>query len=262
MPIGQKHNADDSFFRDLCLCLLDTLESELMWVNRFSSGNVEVSVPVYYSLTGDERFLLDSFVDDVVSDNRYVELNTDKIPRGHLTMTGFDILSDRFNNPNVWLKTVIDDNEEIKKVLTKIKAIPLSVKFDLVILLANEIDYFKCSQAILDSFSFYRYIQFEYNYMNIDAMIILPDTKTLEFNREKNMAADNSLKLTMQFEVSTYYPAYRRPKTNFELNDKNMTWSNAFNYDGFKSNNKDLIVNPKKSKWWSNLLRVQKRNKE
>jgi hypothetical protein len=53
-------------------------------------------------MTGDERFLLDSFVDDIVSgdasgNGRYVELNTDMIPRGHLTMTGFNI-SDEFAN--------------------------------------------------------------------------------------------------------------------------------------------------------------------
>jgi hypothetical protein len=46
-------------------------------------------------MTGDERFLLDFLADDIVSgdasgNGRYVELNTDMIPRGHLTMTGFN----------------------------------------------------------------------------------------------------------------------------------------------------------------------------
>jgi hypothetical protein len=75
--IGQKFNFDEVFFRDLTVCVLDTLEGRLNWINRFSSGNVPVNVPIYYSMTGDDRFLLDSFQDDIVSENRYVELNTE-----------------------------------------------------------------------------------------------------------------------------------------------------------------------------------------
>jgi hypothetical protein len=36
------------------------------------------------------------------------------IPRGHLTMTGFNIRSDEFANPNVWLRTVVENEVEIK----------------------------------------------------------------------------------------------------------------------------------------------------
>ena len=70
--IGQKFNFDEVFFRDLTVCVLDTLEGRLNWTNRFTSGDISVQVPIYYSLSGDERFLLDSFQDDIVSENRYV----------------------------------------------------------------------------------------------------------------------------------------------------------------------------------------------
>ena len=76
--IGERFNFEDIFFRDLTVCVLDTLEGQIKWINRFSSGDKFVQVPFYYSLTGDERFLLDSFQDDIVSENRFVELNTDE----------------------------------------------------------------------------------------------------------------------------------------------------------------------------------------
>ena len=115
--IGERFNFEDVFFRDLTVCVLDTLEGQVKWINRFTSGDRYVQVPFYYSLTGDERFLLDSFSDDIVSENRFIELNTDLIPRGHLTMTSFNIKSDEFANPNVWLKMVIENKEEIRKVV-------------------------------------------------------------------------------------------------------------------------------------------------
>ena len=77
--------------------------------------------------------LLDSFSDDIVSTNRFVELNTDSYPRAHITMASSTVKSDEFANPNVWLKMVIENKEEIRKVLTKVRAVPVSVKYDLTI---------------------------------------------------------------------------------------------------------------------------------
>ena len=260
--IGERFNMEDVFFRDLTVCVLDTLEGEIRWTNRFSSGDKEVNVPFYYSMTGDERFLLDSFTDDVVSNNRYVELNTDMIPRGHLTLTGFDIRSDEFANPNVWLKMVIENKEEIRKVLAKVRAVPVSVKYDLVILLASEIDIFKCSQAIMDTLWLYRFMYFEHNFMNIDAVMLIPDSNQVEINREKNMTSDNQIKLTVSFEVQTYYPAYRKPRLDQNVDDvanKNKAWSNAYGYDPYNQSTSDVIVYPKKTKWYSDLIQNRSR---
>lgn len=230
--IGNKNNYNDVFLRDLTICLLDTLEGSIKWVNRFSSGDVEVNVPFYYSMGGSERFLLDSFVDDVVSDNRKTELNTDVIPRGHVTLTGFDSVSDEFANPNVYLRSIVEDNEEVRKILTKVRAIPMSVKYDLTILLSSEIDIFKASQSIMDTIWMYRYMYFEYNFMNIDAIMQIPDGQQIEIQRESNMTSDTSIKLTLSLEVRTYYPAFDKEK-------------------------QDNLISPKKTRWYSNLIKLR-----
>lgn len=230
--IGQKFNFEDTFFRDLTVCVLDTLEGQVRWVNRFSSGDYPVNVPFYYSLTGDERFLLDSFQDDIVSENRFIELNTDMIPRGHITLKGFNILSDEFANPNVWLRMVVENEKEIRKALAKVRAIPITVNYDLEILLSSEIDVFKCSQAIMDTLWIYKFMYFEYNFMNIDAVMILPDSNQIEISREKNLTSDNNIKLTVSFEVQTYYPAFRRDRLKMDgyVNTKGTGMSDLNTY--------------------------------
>jgi hypothetical protein len=214
--IGERFNFEDVFFRDLTVCVLDTLEGQVRWVNRFTSGDVPVTVPFYYSLTGDERFLLDSFADDIVSENRFVELNTDQIPRAHLTMTGFNIRSDEFANPNVWLRMVVENEIEIRKVLARVRCVPITVNYDLTVLLSSEVDTFKCSQAIMDTLWMYKYMYFEYNFMNIDAVILMPDTSTITVGREKNLTSDNNITLKATFEVHTYYPSMRKDRINTE----------------------------------------------
>lgn len=243
--IGERFNFEDVFFRDLTCCVLDTLEGQVKWLNRFSSGDVFVQVPFYYSLTGDERFLLDSFSDDIVSTNRFVELNTDIIPRGHLTMTGFNIKSDEFSNPNIWLKMVVENDLEIKKILAKIRAVPITVNYDLVVTLSSEIDVFKCSQAIMDTLWLYKYMYFEHNFMNIDAIMIMPDTEQIEFQREKNMTSDNNIKLTASFEVHTYYPALRKDRVGSP--GSTVTPGEQSQY----------AIVPKRTRWFNNILKTR-----
>ena len=231
--IGEKFNFDEVFLRDLTVCVLDTLEGRVKWVNKFTSGDVDVDVPFYYSMTGDERFLLDSFQDDVVSNNRYVELNTDIIPRGHVTLTNWQIRSDEFRNPNVWLRNVIEDNKEVKRVLNKLRAIPVTATYDLSILLKTEVDVFKCSQSLMNTLWLYKFMYFEYNYMNIDAIMIIPDTNQIEITREKNLkSTGNDIKLTASIEVQTFYPAF-------------LT---------------DVVVQPYKTRWFNNIIDMRTGN--
>jgi len=129
-------------------------------------------------------------------------------------MTGFNIKSDEFANPNVWLRMVVENEVEIRKVLAKVRAVPVTVNYDLEILLSSEIDTFKCSQAILDTLWLYKFMYFEHNFMNIDAVILMPDSSSIEMAREKNLTSDNNIKLKVSFTVETYYPAFRRDRIN------------------------------------------------
>jgi hypothetical protein len=55
---------------------------------------------------------------------------------------------------------------------------------------------------------------FEFNFMNIDAVMTLPDTNQVEMSREKNLTSDNNIKLKMSFTVDTYYPAFRNDRVS------------------------------------------------
>ena len=290
--IGKKLNFDDTFYRDLTVCVLDTLEGTVKWVNRFSSGNYAVNVPFFYSLTGDERFLLDSFQDDIVSGERKTELNTDIRPRGHITLKSFNTVSDEFANPNVWLKTVVENEAEVRKILSKVRAVPIIANYDLEITLESELDTFKCSQALMDTLWMYRFMYFEYNFMNIDAVILMPDDAAVEINREKTMDSSNDIKMTVSFQVKTYYPAFRKDKINTpgytKMGDGMIDQNGVQTTGGFSdyfNKEKDFIGNfgdkesftdkssfpyesddggysvaPKKTKWYGNILRAREKN--
>jgi hypothetical protein len=206
--IGSKENYVDSFFRDLTMCLLDTLEGKVNWTNRFSDGDVAVKVPFYYSMVGDERFLLDSFQDDIVSNNRFSELNTDIIPRGHITLKSWSIKSDQFRNPNIWLRNIKEDGKTIKTFLNKVRAIPIKANYEVKILLKTEIDIFKASESLMNLLWLYKFMYFEFKYLNIDAIMLMPDDSQITISREKSLSSDNGVEISLNIEVHTFYPSF------------------------------------------------------
>lgn len=255
--IGKNFNYDDVFLRSVTIAVLDTLEGEIKWDYNFSSGKREVSVPFYYSLTGDEKFVLDAFSDDVVSNNRLIALNADQTPRGVLTLTGFDMLTEQLGNPNVWIATNLERNDELLTTYNRIRPIPISIKYELVIALNSENDYFKCSEALMNTIGVYRYMEFQYNHFNINAVMQLPDGNQFEKERNQNFTTNNQVKLTSTFEVITYYPGYRRPGSDgIRANDgpcPDNGWSDAYTYDSFKNETENNIIIPKRTKWYSNI---------
>jgi hypothetical protein len=66
----------------------------------------------------------------------------------------------------------------------------------------------------MDTLWIYKFMYFEYNFMNIDAVILMPDTNSIEMAREKNLTSDNNIKLKVSFTVETYYPAFRSDRVN------------------------------------------------
>src|ERR1035437_5524374 len=256
--IDHRFNFEDVFFRDLTACLLDTIDGQLTWVNKFSTGDVQVRVPIFYSMTGDENFLLSSFSDDIVSNSRYVELNTSMIPRGHITMTSNAIKSDEFANPNVWLRWIREDKDEIRKIITKIRAIPLSVKYDLEIMVKSEIDSFKCQEAIMNMLWIYKYMYFEHNFMSIDAVLLVPDDSSVEIIREQNLSSENVIKIKTSFEVHTYYPSVRPDAYNYNKNKIAGGGQDGIASDMVTNNPLDVgdYLAPKQVKWRNHTNRA------
>ena len=207
-------------------------------------------------------------------------------------MTGFNIKSDEFANPNVWLRMVVENEKEIRKVLSKVRAVPITVNYDLEILLSSEIDTFKCSQAIMNTLWIYKFMYFEHNFMNIDAVLLMPDSNTVQMSREKNLTSDNKISLKVSFTVDTYYPAFRADRINdvgyprsygdgqSDLNGYviDSAVSNYFNQPGFGQTgsfynthgavggsdfygsfvNEDFkAILPKRTRWFDNILKAR-----
>lgn len=215
--IGNLYNYSDVFFRDVTTGLLDTLESTVKYYNRFEKEDHKIiDVPFYYALVGHETFLLDTFDDNIVNENRLNSMNVDVIPRGHITWKSTTIKSEEVANPNIKLNIVENINDEIITTQPYIRAIPLKFSYECVILVDTEIEAMKVSQALIDTLWLYCFFDIEYKGMIIPCVLEVPDDNSIDINREVQFGSGIKKSVSLNIEVHTNYPAYLKPVLNIE----------------------------------------------
>jgi hypothetical protein len=194
-------NFNDVFLRDLSLGVMNEFFRKVRWVNVWDDRKELITVPVYYGMTGDEKFLLDAYVDDIVG--KRPELNIDPIPRAHFVLDNSTIVRDQYTNPNVDMIYY----KEIDGVLTKlqgmIRRIPIKATYSIEFRVNKEIDLMKCYQSLWDFFFAYKYFYIMSNSIRVDSIISIPDDKSIEILREIEgiKGASNIKKIKFNFDV-------------------------------------------------------------
>ena len=202
--IDELMNYDSVYFRDLTIAFKKTWSQKIWWFNRFTDKTVLVTVPFYYSMTGDERFLYDAFVDDTVG--KRVELNTDQIPRGHLVLTSIVPNFSELANPHTWLKSSVDTDAETFRIISKVMAIPITATYDLEILLDSETDIMKCVAKIMNTIQIFKFFDLEHKGIYVEAVMKMPEGTEITIPRENNMSSESKISLKYSIEVKTHYP--------------------------------------------------------
>jgi len=218
--LDKDFNYNNIFFRMLNISLAKTLNKRIRWINYFSDEKKCVVVPMYLSFAGSERFLLDSYIDDIT--DKRVELNTDVIPRGVITMNSFTTSSDEYSNPNIYIPKNTKIHDKYTKIITKVSAIPISVSYDIQILVNSEIETFKCAEKIMDLFFNYRFFNMDFFGIKIDNILELPDDRTIELPKNNDITMDSDSVKTISFSlnVRTNYPSWRVDTDEVECENK------------------------------------------
>ena len=258
MNIDQEYNYDDNFVRMTKIALAKVLGTKIRWINRWSDGKkIRVVIPFYTSFSGQERFMLDAFVDDIASTR--VELNTDQKQRGVITFKGGSQRDDEFANPNQYLAKESKINDEFKSIVSRTKAVPVNLSFEVQIRLDNEWEADVCYTKLLDVLYNYRFFYISYFGMKIDAFFKLPSDTGIEIPREVSLSSDNTITMKFTLDVNTYYPIFEVNTEDFEIceNDDQIDWKflGVEKPDGREPSSKDGAL--KRLYWYHNLLEKQ-----
>lgn len=202
-----KTNFNNIYLRQVIVGFLGFLKNRFTWTNTSEElGDIKIVLPIHHSLTGDNRYILDAFLDDVP--DKRIETNTDQIPRGILTLKSWSIKPDEFCNPNIWLNVNKDIDGELTQIAAQTKAVPIKLTFTLDTLLDNQIDVFKLWQIYMDNMWMYRYFTFDYSNIPINAVFnFISDTEN-PIVRDFKYGDLEILKSQYSFDIHTFYPIF------------------------------------------------------
>lgn len=237
--LNEQYNYDDNFFRMVGISLVKTLSKNITWINHFSDKKMRVVVPFYLSIASNDRFVLDAFVDDIP--NSRIELNTDQIPRGVVSFESFNSDTSQFANPNQYISNKRVINGKLKSIIQKTKAIPITLNYNIDIVLNSEIDVLKSSEKILNALFNYMFFNIDYYGIKIDAVFSLPDDKDIVIEREITMESDTKKHIKFPLKIQTYYPVFLIEKYGFVDIDDYTICDNDQDIDWDKLDKKNPI---------------------
>jgi len=207
----EKYNTDEVFLRNLITSLLNSLNDRLKYIQINDQQEIlEVYVPFYFSLTGDEPFLQDNFLQytNCDTDEIHAEGNYDIIPRGVVTLGGVDLdvsgLTNKFTRMNY---TKEDNKGQMKTFSSYTNSIPLNISVSVAMKTDTLLDSFKLFQnAITVFYKTYNY-SFEYEGFRIPVNVGFPEnyeiTKATEFTFQSNPPF---IDFNFSLALETYFP--------------------------------------------------------
>lgn len=209
-------NTDDIFFRNLTISLLDLFNSTMSITLARKDANETFSVPFLYNYGTDEGFLKDFYI-GLPNDCKIpvAEGTYDIIPRGIVTLNSFQVKTTDITNKFVrgqYTEQSKGPNDEnvLNGYSAMLYSLPLSVKFDVKVIVDNLNKAFKISEKLLDLYYSNRVVYFQYNGLRIPAQFQFPNTENpLEGKKYQFTYADNNkMNVTMSIDVETYFPSF------------------------------------------------------
>ena len=216
-----KFNKDDSVVRHLIVGLLADLNNKLSFYRQVSNDQrIEVDVPFYYSITGDENFLRDSFLFSTAQgvncspDPGKADGNYDIVPRGVLNMTSLNVDPSKLvNKRNLGQYAKLDDSGTMQSYVAEFDMVPIVIGVDVAVVLSSQLDLFKVTEAIIKRMYKSNYYNVEVGHLEeglyrISSEYAVPDDYSLERPVEFGFGEKEDFKITFPLEIHSFIPTF------------------------------------------------------
>ncbi len=174
--ISQISNNDDSFIRRLIVAMSSFLFDKIRVLQIENGISNEITVPIFYSQTGEEQFLSDFFLD---TDKYKRELGGDKlkgylttVPSGIMSISGFSIntqfLTSRHTRSNFKRRIYTPYGDVEKTISARTTFVPITTTFTIEIKASSDLQRLKITEQVIHTF--YRTKKFKFSYNGYDSL--------------------------------------------------------------------------------------------
>lgn len=216
-----KFNKDDSVVRHLIIGLLADLNKKMSFYRQISNDQrVEVDVPFYYSITGDENFLRDNFLFSTAQGLNCVPTpdkadgNYDQVPRGIVNLTSLNVDPSKLvNKRNMGQYSILDKDGIMQSYVAEFDMVPIVIGIEVTILLSSQLDLFKITESIIKKMYKANAYNVEVGHLEegvyrISSEYSVPDDYSLERPVEFGFDDKEQFKVSFALEINSFIPSF------------------------------------------------------
>ena len=147
---NQEFNKDNTILRYLTVGMLAELSKKVYYYNQVDEDTLKkIEVPFFYSISGNERFLLDNFMFDAEKAGKAIG-DYEVVPRGIIQMNSMSINADEQTNKFTRAEFVREWDGVLKTFSLMTNFLPITIGFGVTIICSNNllITYINIYQSI------------------------------------------------------------------------------------------------------------------
>jgi hypothetical protein len=216
---NQEFNKDNTILRYVIVATLAELRDKVFYYNRIDEDTLQrINVPFYYSVTGNERFLMDNFVYDAIADGKAVG-DYEVVPRGVLQLSSLSIDSGSQTNKFIKGEFVREVCGNLRTFALDTNFLPLNMTFGVTVVCSNNLEMLKVTESILSKLYKTTVYSVDLGMFRVQASMAVPQDYSQEKLFEFGLNDKKEFNVTFDIEVQSFVPVFENGILLTEIDD-------------------------------------------
>jgi hypothetical protein len=216
---NQEFNKDNVILRYVIVGLLAELRNKIYFYNQVDEDVVsKVNVPFYYSVTGNERFLLDAFLFGATENGEAVG-DYEVVPRGVLQLSSLAIDSGSQTNKFIRGEFVREVYGKLRTFSLETNFLPLNMTFGVTVVCSNNLEMLKVTESILSKLYKTTTYSVDLGMFRVQASMAVPEDYNQDKLFEFTISDKKEFNVTFDIEVKSFVPVFENGVLLPEIDD-------------------------------------------
>jgi hypothetical protein len=205
---NQEYNKDNTILRYLVVSMLAELSKKVYYYNQIDEDTLKkINVPFFYSITGNERFLLDNFMFDAEASGKAIG-DYEVVPRGILQMNSMSIDSSAQTNKFTRAEFVREWEGVLKTFSLETNFLPITMGFGVTLICSNNLEMLKVTESVMNKLYKGTMFSCDLGMMRVQASMSVPEDYSQERSFEWGLNDKKEFQVTFDMELKSFMPVF------------------------------------------------------
>tara|TARA_R110000822_G_scaffold183583_2_gene322999 strand:+ start:259 stop:1215 length:957 start_codon:yes stop_codon:yes gene_type:complete len=205
---NQEFNKDNTILRYLTVGMLAELSKKVYYYNQIDEDTVKkIEVPFFYSISGNERFLLDNFMFDAEKAGKAIG-DYEVVPRGIIQMNSMSINADEQTNKFTRAEFVREWDGVLKTFSLMTNFLPITIGFGVTVICSDNLEMLKVTESIMSKLYKGTLFNCDLGMFRVNANMSVPEDFSQDRLFEWGLNDKKEFQVTFDMELKSFMPVF------------------------------------------------------